>query len=86
MSDSKNKQVPKDKEESEKYYGDEHNNQRTNKDSVKRKSKGEPDEKTDNNERSKSNVLTHPKDKEDESFEVKDNEKEKDKKGKESRG
>ncbi|PWH86695.1 hypothetical protein [Brumimicrobium oceani] len=76
MSDSKKDQIPKDREEAEKYYGDKSNTRRKEEDLDEVKaSKGESKTKGNAGERKDSNVLTHPKDKKDESFNVDHNEK-----------
>lgn len=75
MRDSKNDQIPKDKEEAEKYYGDKTNTQRKEGELEKAKNNGDTNENLGENERTRSNVLTHPKDKKDESFDVDHNEK-----------
>lgn len=80
MSDTENDKIPKDQEEAEKFYGDEHNNQRKKEDSDKVKNKDVNKDKLDKDKRSNSNVLSHPRDKDDESFEVDHNKKKSDKK------
>ncbi|RFC54024.1 hypothetical protein [Brumimicrobium aurantiacum] len=76
MNNSEKDQIPKDQEEAEKYYGDKSNTQRKeeNLDEVK-KNQGESKDKTAAGERKRSNVLTHPKDEKDESFDIDHNEK-----------
>lgn len=76
MGNIKEDKIPKDREEARKFYGDDHNNQRKDEDLDKIKDNNQVDEndKNDKSNRTKSNVLTHPKDKHDESFEVKHNE------------
>ncbi|RYM33273.1 hypothetical protein ERX46_10020 [Brumimicrobium glaciale] len=76
MGDSKkNEKIPKDREEAEKYYGDEHNEQLKKKDLDKLKSKQGKGERPANKERSKSNVLSHPRDEDDDSYEIDHNKK-----------
>lgn len=76
MSENKKNQVPKDREEAEKYYGDESNTRRKEEDLDKVKAnKGESKTKGNVGKRKDSNVLTHPKEKKDESFDVDHNEK-----------
>lgn len=75
MSDSKKDQIPKDKEEAEKYYGDKTNTQRKDGELDKAKDNAKEGDKLGEEHRSKSNVLTHPKDKKDESFDIDHNEK-----------
>jgi len=70
MSNSKNEQIPKDKEEAEKFYGDKTNTQHKEGNLEKAKDDGKGNEKLNEKSRSKSNVLSHPKDKNDESFEI----------------
>jgi hypothetical protein len=75
MSENKENQIPKDQEEAEKFYGDEHNNQHKNEHMDKVKHEDVENHESDRKNRSNSNVLTHPRDKDDESFDVKHNEK-----------
>ncbi|WP_107040006.1 hypothetical protein [Brumimicrobium mesophilum] len=76
MGDTKkNEKIPKDREEAEKFYGDEANNQLKKKDLDRLKHKQGKDERPSNKNRSKSNVLTHPRDEDDESYEIDHNKK-----------
>ena len=80
MGNTKRDKIPKDKEEAEKYYGDDHNNQQKKKDIGKSIDQEDEDGRLGKDKRKKSNVLTHPRDEDDESFEIDHNKKKKDRK------